>query len=280
VTGLGAHPASSLSARAVAFLEAGPADALTLARDVLGIALAPRVVAERLAVALLGPDPRVRQQEDGRWALVAEVGGSPALDDCAFAVVDVETTGHSVDRGDRITEIAVVLVRGGTVEPVFESLVNPDRPIPAIVTQITRITDAMVSTAPRFADIADQVVQALSGRVFVAHSVRFDWRFVDAELKRARDVALYGPRLCTVRLARRLLTGLPSRNLDTVAGSLGIEIVNRHRAGGDAVATAWILLQLLRRAREEGCVTLADLAQYRRRRRREPGAGSRESDVA
>ncbi len=75
-------------------------------------ASAPRAVSERLAVALLGADPRVRQLEDGRWALVAEAQGSPLLEDCAFAVVDVETTGMRATGPDRVTEVAVVVLHG------------------------------------------------------------------------------------------------------------------------------------------------------------------------
>lgn len=93
MSGLHAHPAGTLVDRALEHLRAGPAAAATLAIEVLGLPNAPPAVAERLAAALLGSDPRVRQQEDGRWALVAAAQGSPLLEECAFAVVDVETTG-------------------------------------------------------------------------------------------------------------------------------------------------------------------------------------------
>jgi DNA polymerase-3 subunit epsilon len=235
---------------------------------VLGLVGAPAVVAERLAVALLGPDPRVCQLADGRWSLVAEARGSPLLEECAFAVVDVETTGSSAGGGDRVTEVAVVVVQGARCEIVFESLVNPGRPIPMPASMVTGITDAMVRAAPSFAEVADGLLTALAGRVFVAHNARFDWSFLTTELRRVRDLTLDGPRLCTVRLARRLLPGLRSCGLDSVTHWFGFENPARHRAGGDALVTAQLLARLLVLAREAGARTLADLALLEARRPR------------
>lgn len=259
MTGLSAHPSGTLVDRALELLGAGPAGADQLATRVLGLPNAPSAVAERLATALLGADPRVRQQPDGRWALVAVAQGSPLLGECAFAVVDVETTGMHAAGDDRITEIAVVVVHGTRREVVFESLVNPGRPIPPRITELTGISEAMVQGAPSFADIADQLLAALAGRVFVAHNARFDWLFVSAEVKRARDLALDGPRLCTVRLARRLIRGEPSYSLGALAARFGLEFSARHRAAGDAVVTGMLLERLLRDASERGARTLADL---------------------
>ena len=257
--GLTAHPAGTLVERALELLQLEPATASALAVKVLGLPNAPTAVAERLAVALLGADPRVRQQSDGRWALVAAAQGSPLLDECAFAVVDVETTGMNATGDDRITEIAVVVVHGTRRDVVFDSLVNPGRPIPPRVCELTGISDAMVAAAPSFAAIADQVVAALAGRVFVAHNARFDWGFVGAEVKRTRDLALDGPRLCTVRLARRLVQGEPSYSLGALAVRFGLEFTARHRAAGDAMVTGMLLERLLSHARERGVRTLADI---------------------
>jgi len=249
-------------------LSSGPATSAALCDLVLGLAGAPSVVAERLAVALLGPDPRVCQLADGRWSLVAEARGSPLLEECTFAVVDVETTGSSAGGGDRVTEVAIVVVQGARCEIVFETLVNPGRPIPMPASMVTGITDAMVRAAPSFGEVADGLLAALAGRVFVAHNARFDWTFLTAELKRVRDLALNGPRLCTVRLSRRLLPGLRSCGLDSVTNWFGFENPARHRAGGDALVTAQLLARLLGLAREAGARTLADLAQLEARRAR------------
>jgi DNA polymerase-3 subunit epsilon len=259
VTGLAFPPASTLADRALALLRTGPQPARALARDVLGLDGATEAIAERLAAALLGADPRVRQLPDGCWAAVAEALGSPLLDDCAFAVVDVETTGMRAAVDDRITEIAVVVVQGARREVVLDTLVNPGRPIPAVITGITGITDAMVAAAPPFEVVADAVAAALAGRVFVAHNARFDWGFVDHGLRRARGVLLSGSRLCTVRLARRLVPGLRSAGLDALIERFQLEMSARHRAAGDALATADLLQRLLGLAREKGARTLSDI---------------------
>lgn len=265
VTGLAAVPDGTLIDRALERLADGALSSAVITRDILGIPRAPDAVSERLASALLDPDPRVRRRWDGIWELAPAARAAPALDDVTFAVVDVETTGSRPARGDRITEIAVVLVGPDGVETVLDRLVNPERPIPPAVTAVTRITDAMVRDAPVFAEIADEVLRALAGRVFVAHNARFDWGFLRHELHRARTVRLDGPRLCTVDLSRRLLTGLPSRSLDSVAWHFGVTIEPRHRAGGDARATASILRRLLDAAREAGAETLEDLRRVDRR---------------
>jgi DNA polymerase-3 subunit epsilon len=197
---------------------------------------------------------------------VAEAQGSPLLDECSFAVVDVETTGMRAIGSDRITEIAVVVVQGGRREVVLDTLINPGRPIPPAICAITNITNEMVREAPAFHELADQVVAALSGRIFVAHNARFDWGFVTAELQRSRDLVLDGPRLCTVRLARRLVRGIRSCGLDSLTRWFGFENRSRHRAAGDALVTAELLHRLLELARQEGARTLQDLAAIEARR--------------
>ena len=270
--GTTAHPQGTLIDRVLEELRTGPYPAAALCHRVLGLPGAPDAVCERVAVALLGADPRVRRLADGRWGLVPEAQGSPLLEECAFAVVDVETTGMRPGVSDRITEIAVVVVHGSRREVVFESLINPGRPIPPAICAITRITDEMVREAPPFDAVADQVLGALAGRVFVAHNARFDWGFVSAELRRARAVALEGPLLCTVRLARRLVKGVRSCGLDNLSHHFGFDNPARHRAAGDALVTADLLQRLLRLAREEGAATLQDLAAIAQRR---TGAGRR-----
>lgn len=277
--GLAAHPTSTLVDRALEALTAEARLAEWLAANVLGLNNAPGVVAERLAYALLGADPRVHRQADGRWSLAVAARGAPLLEECVFAVVDVETTGMRAALDDRVTEIAVVLVQGERRELVFESLVNPGRPIPTFVTSITGITDQMVRAAPRFEEVAERVLDALAGRVFVAHNMRFDWRFVSTEVRRARDLRLEGPRLCTVRLARRLVPMAESCALDALSHLFAFENPARHRAAGDALVTAQLLSRLMLLAREAGARTLEDLERLqgphhrpskRSRRRKNP----------
>lgn len=253
---------STLAERALQYLREGPRPPLDIVRDVLGLGMANRTVAERLADALLGADPRFSFDMDGRWTLVPEPmwHGVP-LSDVRYAVVDVETTGMRPLRDDRITEIAVVHVDGLRRTVVFSSLINPGRPIPWRIQTITNITDTMVADAPPFAAVAEQVLAALTGRVFVAHHARFDWAFVSAEVERARDYPIRMPRLCTVRLSRRLVPELERRNLDAVTRFFGVEIPPeaRHRAAGDADATAVVLQRLIGRAVDRGLLTWEEL---------------------
>ena len=216
-------------------------------------------------------------------------GDDDALLDLSYAVVDVETTGGSPHAGHRITEIAAVTVVGGEVREVYETLVNPERVIPPQIVRLTGITAEMVRDQPAFRDVWQEVVQAVGGHVFVAHNVTFDWRFVSHEVERASGTAIEGRRLCTVRLARKLLPQLRSRSLGYVADWYGADAFAktyfegrhggsrpwRHSAAGDAVATAHCLVRLLRDAGEHDVHTWGELDRWlsggtgaaRRRRR-------------
>lgn len=196
--------------------------------------------------------------------------GSPFAE-VPFIVVDVETTGISALGGDRITEVAAVLVLRGQIADVFHSLVNPARPIPPYITELTGISNAMVRDAPSFEEIAGDLAAQLVGRVFVAHNATFDWRFLASEYGRVASApfdTIAGSRLCTVRLARRFLAHLPRRNLDAVAWHYGVTIDGRHRAAGDARATARVLLGLLQDAERNGVYHLESLQQVLTRQRR------------
>lgn len=265
--GVHARPSGTLVDRALEYLQAGPADSSTLAHSVLGLPSASPIIADRIASALLGADPRVHRRTDQHWELVSRHADARSIAECTYAVVDFETTGSSPRRGDRVIEIGIAVLNRGNVDVVMDTLVNPERPIPRAVTGVTRIEPADVRGAPLFADIADQLVNELAGRVFVAHNLRFDWAFAVSETRRATDLLLDGPRLCTVQLSRRLIPGLRSRSLDSVSRYFGIEIENRHRAAPDAYATARVLARLLDLAAEQGVMTLPELEALSRRRK-------------
>ncbi|MCL7971142.1 MAG: exonuclease domain-containing protein [marine benthic group bacterium] len=235
-----------------------------LARAVFGLRQAPPGLASRLVFDLLGEDGRFRVDPQGVWRLAdpEPADDRQTLADTKFAVVDVETTGSSVARGARIVEFSAVLVEAGEVKGEYTTLVNPDEWIPRWVTRLTGIEMDMVRDAPRFRDIAGRVRQALEGRVFVAHNVGFDWRFVAEELRMANSVMPDGPKLCTVRLARRVLPGLRRRGLDSLSRYYDVEIVNRHRAGDDARATATILLRMLEAADRQGILYWDELEDW------------------
>ena len=285
-----------LAERAVDYLRAGPADARSLIGSVCQISALPDAVAEHMAVSLLGAHPRFERAPDGRWRLSESPAPvwrtqpadlEPTLSSLSFAVVDVETTGSRPDNGDRITEIAVVTVRDGRIVDVYETLVNPERSIPPFISRLTNISWEMVRDKAPFRDLCDDVLRVLQGHVFVAHNAAFDWRFVSAEVARARGRELTGRRLCTVRLARRILPQLRSRSLDWVARHYNVEIEpgKRHRAAGDALATAHCLLRMLDDARGHGCDRWSELERFlaagsivRERRGRRPPALPRPVD--
>jgi DNA polymerase-3 subunit epsilon len=235
------------------------AHTLELAREILGLT-GNAGAASAAVFSLLGSDPRFEVDPRGWWSLV---GDPPApeeeLEGLTYAVVDVETTGGSPDRGHRITEIAVVEIRDGIITEDFQSLVNPGRPIPPRVAELTGITDEMVEFAPFFEEIAEDLFDWLEGRVFVAHNASFDWRFISAQLGDAIGFVPQVPRLCTVQMARRLAPDLTQRNLDSLTRHFDIPIHARHRAFGDALATARVLLRLLDEARTRGIRDLTSL---------------------
>ncbi|PYO95646.1 MAG: hypothetical protein DMD60_12885 [Gemmatimonadetes bacterium] len=190
-----------------------------------------------------------------------------ALEHSRFAVVDVETTGTRAQQGGRILELAVAILEGGTVHLAFAALLDPGIPIPPWVARLTGITDSLVAGRPRFADVVARLGHALEAGVFVAHNAHFDWRFLEAECLAAGVPTPRGKPLCTVRLTRRLVPELRHRGLDHVAAFFGIENLARHRAFGDALATAHVLRALLERARERGVETLEQLVDLHDRPR-------------
>lgn len=157
-----------------------------------------------------------------------------------FAIVDLETTGFST-KSDRIVEIAVVhLDPNGTVTGTWETLVNPERDLGAQHIHGIRAADA--AHAPRFTEVAPHLLALLEDRVLVAHNASFDLRFLRAELERAgyAEHAALPSHVCTLELARELLSGA-GRTLRDCCDAFDIEIVDAHRASGDAAATAELL---------------------------------------
>lgn len=170
-----------------------------------------------------------------------------------YSVIDVETTGGS-PKSSKITEIAIYRHDGKKIIDEFISLVNPEIPIPEFVSNLTGITDAMVKDAPKFYEIAKRIVEITEGSIFVAHNVGFDYGMLRREFKNlGYDYRL--PHLCTVITSRTLLPGQDSYSLGKLTRSLGIELIGRHRAGGDALATSKLLDLLLQKSN-------ADLSKF------------------
>ena len=156
-----------------------------------------------------------------------------------FAIVDIETTG-GFPQQHGITEIAIVLHNGTEIQGKYETLINPHQPIPPFVINMTGITDAMVAVAPSFETVAPNIYNLLKDRVFVAHNVNFDYSFVKHHLQQA-GFTLQTPKLCTIRLSRKVFPGFRKYGLGHLCRELGIGIENRHRAYGDALATSRVL---------------------------------------
>lgn len=161
-----------------------------------------------------------------------------------YAIVDIETTGGYAS-GCGITEIAILIHDGRQVIERYASLVNPHQPIPLSIQAMTGITDELVADSPAFNEVAPRIHELLAGRIFVAHNVNFDYSFVKHHLT-AAGYPFEAPRLCTVRMSRKLRPGLPSYSLGRLCDALGIPLSNRHRAGSDAEATAILFGQLLK----------------------------------
>jgi DNA polymerase-3 subunit epsilon len=160
-----------------------------------------------------------------------------------YAIVDIETTGgHASANG--ITEIAICIHDGKKVVKRFQTLVNPQREIPIYISALTGITNEMVQNAPPFEDVAADIYHLIHGKIFVAHNVNFDYSFVRYHLA-AAGYDLQLNKLCTVRLGRKILPGLPSYSLGRLCRHLGIDNEARHRAAGDAEATAELFTLLI-----------------------------------
>ena len=163
-----------------------------------------------------------------------------------FAIIDIETCGGKFElRKGAIIDICILIHDGLQVVDKFSTLVNPQCHISTFYTRLSGITNEMVEDAPTFAEIAKKVIEMTEGQIFVAHNVGFDYGFVKAEFaslgyKYKRET------LCTVRLARKILPKRISYSLGNLCASLGIDIEGRHRAEGDAVATAKLFDLLLR----------------------------------
>src|SRR5687767_612168 len=134
-----------------------------------------------------------------------------------YAIVDIETTGgYSAANG--ITEISIYVFDGTTITEKFETLINPRQPIPRYISAMTGISDKMVENAPVFEQVAEKIYQILSGNIFIAHNVNFDYSFIKNHLRHA-GYDLSSKKLCTVRLSRKIFPGLPSYSLGRLCES-------------------------------------------------------------
>lgn len=176
--------------------------------------------------------------------------------DKRYVTVDLETTGNSFEKGDRIIQISIVIIEKGKMIDQYTSLVNPGKPIPDFIQELTGIDDQMVSKAPKFEDIADEVWTILDQSIFVAHNVKFDLGFLGGELANAGKHRPMNLTLDTVELAKILLPCSPSYKLQDLSDQMNLIHNNPHQADSDAMATAELFLLLLKKAESLPLVTL------------------------
>ena len=174
-----------------------------------------------------------------------------------FVVFDVETTGLSAEM-DALTEIGAVRLINGQVAERFSTMVNPKRPIPAKIVEITGITDAMVADAPEEQSAVADFLAFIGDAVLVAHNATFDMSFIRAVCAR-HDMTISNPYIDTVTMARSLLPDAKNHKLDTVAKTLKLGDFNHHRACDDAEILATIFRRFLNMLEPAGCNTVQDI---------------------
>ncbi len=181
------------------------------------------------------------------------------LDETDFLVVDVETTGLSPDRGDRVCEIAAVKLRGGAVVDSFSSLIDPQRPISAGAYAVNRISPQMLVGAPTFCEIAERLWSMMDGAILVAYNAPFDVSFLTSEFQLCGFPALTHPVADALAIARQLLPGLGRYPQENVANVMGIPFPVKHRALEDTMVTAQLFTAFLSMLKAYDCTTCADL---------------------
>jgi DNA polymerase-3 subunit epsilon len=166
-----------------------------------------------------------------------------------YAIVDIETTGSHPDKNG-ITEIAIVLHNGKEVEGRYVTLVNPGIQIPKYISFLTGITNEIVETAPSFSEVAFSIFNLLNNRIFIAHNVNFDYSFIRHHLIE-NGYHWMPKKLCTLKLSRKAFPGLVKYGLGHLCKTFDIPVQNRHRAGGDADATAILFQKILNEGGEK-----------------------------
>ncbi|MDX1699541.1 MAG: exonuclease domain-containing protein, partial [Melioribacteraceae bacterium] len=160
-----------------------------------------------------------------------------------YAIVDIETTGHSPKKGDRMIQFAAVFIRDWKIQSTFSTFIQPGKKIPMFIQDLTHITDEDVKDAPTFEEVAEEIHQQLAHCIFVAHNADFDLPFLQAEFSRAGMPKWTGKKMDTVELSRLLFPTSFSYKLSDIASDLGIVLEQAHRADDDAYATAELFIQ-------------------------------------
>jgi len=176
-----------------------------------------------------------------------------------IVMLDFETTGMSPDQGSRITEVAALRIVEGRIVERFVSLVNCGVRIPGFITGLTGITQRMVNTAPPASEVVPRLLEFIGNDALAAHNAGFDEKFLLAESARLSLTPAHTHLICSLKLARRVLRGLPSYRLGAVAASVGIRFNgSAHRAEADAEVTAKLLIHISEHIRDAYGLALVD----------------------
>lgn len=238
----------------------GRATAVKIVDNIMRIRQPEPHLAKMLVLDLVNSDPRLTLNED-IVELVPHNNETRNLFETDYVVFDLETTGAKCPPC-RITEIGAYRVENGKIIDEFQTLVNPETPIPIFITQLTGISDEMVRTAPKFSEIATDFLDFIGDSVLVAHNAPFDMRFLNHEVSKIYDgYRVANPHLCTVQLSRKLVPNIENHKLNTVAQHFSVSLENHHRASDDAHATARIFINLLDDLQSRG---VSDLATARK----------------
>jgi len=167
------------------------------------------------------------------------------FDEQTIAVVDVETTGLFPFSGDRICEVGIVSAQGDAILETYQTLVNPQRPISPGAARVNGLSDLDVCQAPPFAEIADQVLARIEGKILVCHNAPFDLGFLSAEFSYLGHSWQPAGVVDTLDLCRQYYR-FRSNSLSAVAAQLGIETPQAHRALGDALTTFQVFRRIQR----------------------------------
>lgn len=181
------------------------------------------------------------------------------MENLKFAVVDLETTGHSPEKGDRIIQIAIMFIEDGILTNEYVRFVNPGQKIPVFIQELTNITNKEVQNAPLFEEIAHEVRELLEGWIFAAHNTSFDVTFLQKEFKRCGIPEWKGKQIDTVEFSKIMFPSAMSYRLKELTEELEIDLSAAHRADDDAKATAELLLKCIEKVKQLPEQTLSRL---------------------
>jgi len=181
----------------------------------------------------------------------------------AYVIVDIETTGLS-KRLHRITEIAAAVVEDGSIKKEFQTLVNPQVRIPSFITRLTGIDNEMVKDAPTIGEVMPAFLKVLGDNVFVAHNATFDHGFLDYNAAYYLSRRIENEKLCTKKLANRLLPDLPSKRLSALCEHFNIINIQAHRAMADVHATVSVFNNFVDMLKEKEISSVEEILRFQK----------------